>query len=170
MKLKQQMRVALMASVLCVTSQWAIPMGGVPMTMQTFFMALAGATLGPVAGAVSALVYLLIGAVGLPVYSSMHAGAGWLIGPTGGYLWSFPVLALLCGLCAKRAWWVQALSGLAGLGILYIMGTGQFMLVTGRGFAEALGLCVVPFAPKDVLCIGLAVGIGRTVKRRMEHV
>ncbi len=168
-KLSLRIRAALMAAVLCVTSQWAIQMGDVPMTLQTFFIALCGALLGPLWGAAAALVYLLIGAVGVPVFSGFQAGIGWLVGPTGGFLWAFPIMALLCALRGKAPAWQQIGCALAGLVILYVMGTAQFMLVTGRGLLESLLLAVLRFVVKDVVCVVLGVLLGRIIKRRLSH-
>lgn len=91
------------AAVLAVMSQIAIPMpSGVPMTLQTFAVALAGAVLGWKLGALSALVYLLLGAAGVPVFSGMSGGLGVLLGKTGGFIFGFIFMALLCGLGAAQ--------------------------------------------------------------------
>ena len=82
--------VGMFAAVLAVMSQIAIPMpSGVPMTLQTFAVALAGAVLGWKLGALSALVYLLLGAAGVPVFSGMSGGLGVLLGKTGGFIFGF---------------------------------------------------------------------------------
>ena len=86
--------VAIMAALTAVMAQISIPMPmGVPMTMQTFAVTLAGVILGSKRGAVSMVVYLLIGSVGVPVFSNMGGGVQYLIGPTGGFLLSFPIIA-----------------------------------------------------------------------------
>ena len=95
--------IALMTAITAVMAQLAIPMpGGVPMTLQTLAVTLAGVILGQQRGTISMVVYLLIGAVGVPVFSSFTGGAGVLIGPTGGFLWSFPAMALIIGYGADK--------------------------------------------------------------------
>ena len=89
----------LMAAVTAIMAQIAIPMPqGVPMTLQTFAVTLAGIILGSKRGAISMLIYLLLGAVGLPVFSGFRGGLGMLVGPTGGFLISFPIMAFIIGL------------------------------------------------------------------------
>ena len=91
--------IAIMAAVTAVLAQIAIPMPmGVPMTMQTFAVTLCGILLGSRKGAVSMVIYLLIGTAGVPVFSAFTGGVQCLVGPTGGFLVSFPVMAYLIGL------------------------------------------------------------------------
>ena len=91
--------IGIMAAVTAVMAQISIPMPmGVPMTMQTFAVTLAGIILGSRRGALSMLVYLLIGVVGVPVFSNFTGGLPSLVGPTGGFLVSFPIMAYLIGL------------------------------------------------------------------------
>ncbi|MDL2206367.1 biotin transporter BioY [Eubacteriales bacterium OttesenSCG-928-N13] len=171
MKLNQQARIAMMTAVLCVTSQWVIPTGGIPFTLQTFFVPLSGALLGPLGGAIAVLVYLLIGAVGVPVFSNAQAGFGVMLGATGGFLWSFPIMALLCSLRSGAKIWQQLLCALAGILVIYAAGTVQYMVLSGRTLLEALMATVVPFILKDVVCVTLGVTLGRTIKRRLgSHV
>ena len=93
--------IALMAAVTVIMAQIAIPMpAGVPMTLQTLAVTLAGVILGAKRGAISMLIYLLLGAVGLPVFSGFRGGLAMLVGPTGGFLISFPIMAFIIGLGA----------------------------------------------------------------------
>jgi len=93
--------IALMAAVTVIMAQIAIPMpAGVPMTLQTLAVTMAGVILGAKRGAVSMLIYLLLGAVGLPVFSGFRGGLAMLVGPTGGFLISFPIMAFIIGLGA----------------------------------------------------------------------
>ena len=85
------------AALMAVISQLSIPMpNGVPITIQVFGIALIGVTLGWRLGCLSAVIYLLIGAVGLPVFANFGGGISRLVSLTGGYLWSYPLMAALC--------------------------------------------------------------------------
>lgn len=168
LSLAKQLRIGAMAAILCVTSQWAIPVGSIPMTMQTLFVALAGSVLGGPWGALSVAVYLLLGLCGLPVFSKFMGGFAPLVGATGGFLWSFPVLALCCGLASRRGFWAQAGSALCGMAVMYAAGTAQLMAVAGLDLPAALTAAVLPFVLKDVVCVLGAVALGRAMKERME--
>lgn len=107
--MKQHLRIramtmaALFAALLAILSQIQIPLpSGVPVTMQTFGVALMGAVLGWKVGALSILVYLMMGFVGLPVFAGFGAGVAVLAGPTGGFLIGFVGMAILCGVGAER--------------------------------------------------------------------
>ncbi len=168
LSLNRQLRIGIMAAVLCVTSQWALPVGTVPMTLQTLFVALAGVVLGGPQGAIAVIVYLLIGACGMPVFSKFMGGFAPLIGPTGGFLWSFPVLALCCGLASKRGFVARCGLALGGLLVCYAAGTAQLMAVSGLDLGSALAVAVLPFILKDVACVLGAVALGRVMKERIE--
>ncbi|MEG1426953.1 MAG: biotin transporter BioY, partial [Oscillospiraceae bacterium] len=93
----------LFAAVVVVLTMISIPMpSGVPITLQTFAVALCGYLLGRKYGVASVLVYMAIGAIGLPVFSGFHGGVGALVGLTGGFIWGFLPMAFLCGLAVKK--------------------------------------------------------------------
>ena len=96
---KDMVQIAMFTAVVAVLSQIAIPMpSGVPVTLQTLAVALCGYVLGSKKGAVSLLVYALLGAVGAPVFANFKGGLGAIAGPTGGFIWGFIFMAFLCGL------------------------------------------------------------------------
>lgn len=139
----------------------ALPMTPVPVTLQTLFVILAGAMLGPSLGAASQIAYLGMGIAGLPVFAGGF-GLAYLAGPTGGYLLAFPATAFVAGLVAQRV----SGRGVAGAALLFIGlflaslitlggGTAWLALMTGDpGAALALGF--LPFLVGDVLKVGLA--------------
>ena len=95
--MKTMCSVALFTAVICILSIWQIPLpSGVPITLQTFALALCGYVIGAKLGAISATLYLLLGLIGLPVYAGMAAGPGVLCGPTGGFIFGFIFLSLFC--------------------------------------------------------------------------
>lgn len=91
------------ATITAILSQVSIPMpAGVPLTLQTFAISLAGIILGSKRGFVSILVYVLIGTIGLPVFSGFSGGIGTIVGPTGGFILSFPIMSFIIGLVCKK--------------------------------------------------------------------
>ena len=100
--------ISIFVAIISICAQIQIPMPhGVPMTLQTFAIMLAGVVLGAKNGTVAALIYILLGAFGAPVFSSFSGGLGIVFGRTGGFILSFPLLALAAGIGAskeKRFW------------------------------------------------------------------
>ncbi|MFO7892374.1 MAG: biotin transporter BioY [Longimicrobiales bacterium] len=138
-----------------------LPFTPVPMTLQTAFVVLAGALLGPRLGAASQLAYLAMGVAGLPVFAGGGLGLAHLVGPTGGYLLAFPVTAYVAGLVARpsgRKDVVELVRLFAGLFIasLVILAGGAAWLAAVTGdVSGALTLAVVPFLIGDVVKVGL---------------
>lgn len=148
-----------------------IPLPPVPVTMQTLFVILAGALLGGYLGALSQVVYILLGVIGLPVFSGGKAGFGVLIGPTGGYLIGFVVGALVIGKLTslKRdpgLLWLMG-SMLAGVAIIYTLGIAQLMLVAKLDFIKAISVGLLPPLPGDIIKIVVAAFICRKIRARI---
>jgi biotin transport system substrate-specific component len=148
-----------------------IPMPPVPITMQTLFVNLAGALLGGYLGALSQVVYILLGVIGLPVFAGGKAGAGVLIGPTGGYLIGFVVGAYLIGkLTALRRqpgllWLMGSMS--LGIAVVYALGIVQLMLVAKLSFAKAVAVGLLPPLPGDIAKIVVAALVCRKIRGRI---
>lgn len=154
-------------AVLAVLSLIQIPMPtGVPITLQTFAVALCGYVLGAKRGAAAASLYVLLGLIGIPVYAGMTAGPGVLFGMTGGFLFGFVGMALICGLAAgSRRKAVGLALGMAGLAGCHILGCAQFSAVTGAGMETAFLSASFPYLVKDILSVGGAWAVGRAVRR-----
>ena len=143
------------AITLALASQVAVPIPGtpVPITLQPLVVVLAGMWLGPVAGAASMVLYLCAGAAGLPVFSPFGApGIARFVGPTGGYLFAYPVAAFVAGALARRSStllgrWIAAL---AGTTVLLLGGLAQLAILSGS-LAQALPLAIHPFVPLDAV-------------------
>lgn len=161
-------RLALLTAVLCIVAPLEIPVGTVPVTLQTFFVALTGAILGSRDGFIAVAAYLLLGAVGLPVFSGWAGGIGTFLGATGGFLLGFPFLALFCGLGKRGSQPLQIASGLIGLIVTDIIGTLHLMNIVGMSASAALIAGVWPFLIKDIACVVLAVITARRMMRRMR--
>ncbi len=122
-KLQKMVFAALLAALLAVLSPFVIPVGLVPITLATFVVFLTGALLPPLYAVASIGVYLLIGLVGLPVFSGFVGGPGVLFGPTGGFLIGYFCLAGAVSLAVKlsQKWWVWAIGVLLGVGLSLII-------------------------------------------------
>ena len=159
---------ALMAAVTGVLAQLIIPIGPVPINMATLAVLIAGGLLGAKYGAVSLTVYLLLGAVGVPVFAGMGAGFGILTGPTGGYIVGYIVMAWITGFSAER-WGRRGLPLAAGMAAgtlaLYTLGTAWFMFSRGMGLFASLMSCVFPFLPMDAVKIAAAAALVARVHR-----
>lgn len=158
------------AAVTGILSQISIPLpSGVPVTMQTFAVALTAYVLGAKLGTAAIGIYLLLGAMGLPVFAGFGGGLGVLVGMTGGFLWGFLWLALCCGYATSlkhsAAAWALSLAGLAGC---HLLGVSQFMAVTGRGLSESFLMVSLPYLAKDGISMALAWKASRVLRRGMH--
>jgi biotin transport system substrate-specific component len=158
------------AVLTAVGAQVEIPHAPVPFTAQTFFVLLSGAVLGPWAGAASMLAYIALGAAGLPVFSGLSFGFARLLGPTGGYLLAFPVASLLVGWMTSRRtgyWWTLA-SMIAGLLLVFTMGTVQLWAVVFRDWPSAIQSGFLIFSWWDAVKLIAAAGIAHQYFKKMR--
>ncbi len=162
MNVRKMALCALFAALTAVCAWLSIPVLDIAFTMQTFAIFLTLGLLGGKWGTVSIAIYLLLGAVGLPVFTGFQGGLGILVGVTGGYIWGF----LLSGL----AYW--ALEGLgrfpamaAGLAVCYVCGSGWVLLYAGGGLWALLIRCVVPYLIPDILKLTLAHSLSVRLRR-----
>ncbi len=163
---------AIGASLIVVCSWITIPFI-VPFTLQTFAVFTVVELLGGKKGCLSILVYILLGTVGLPVFSGFKGGVGVLIGTTGGYIIGFIFIALIYQMFDKffgRKISVRILALVTGLIVCYAFGTAWFMIVyTGtKGAVDigtALGWCVIPFIIPDLVKLTLAMMISLRVSQ-----
>ncbi len=160
---KELCYVAFFTAMIAVLAQISIPLpGGVPLTLQTFAVPLAGLVLGPKKGTLATLIYILLGAVGVPVFANFSGGLGIVLGMTGGFIISFPLMAFLAGLGVKKSvksplLWIYLLLGAAAN---YVIGTVWFMIVADSSLYAALAACVIPFIPTAILKIIMAGTFG----------
>lgn len=164
--------IAVCTAMMVICSWISIP-ATVPFTMQTFGVFLCVGLLGGRRGTLAISVYLLLGAVGLPVFSGFTGGIGHLFGATGGYIIGFLFSALVMWLIEHllgRNLKTLVLSMIAGLITCYAFGTAWFMVVYAKdsgsvGLMTALGWCVFPYVIPDAVKIGLATVITRRVRQ-----
>ena len=150
---KNMVLASLFAGLMAICAWISIPVFDIAFTMQTFAVFLALLVLGGKWGTVSILIYLLLGAVGLPVFSGFRGGPGALLGVTGGYLWGF----LFTGVCYWALGKVGKLPALiVGLLTCYACGSGWFLVYSGGGLGLILLRCVVPYLIPDGAKLWLA--------------
>ena len=174
--LKRTVAVAMATAALCICSWLTVPFA-VPFTMQTFGVFCALLLLGGRDGTLAIAVYLLLGAVGLPVFSGFRGGVGHLLGPTGGYLVGFLLGGLLYwllepGMPKRRGLRVLALA--LGLLLCYAAGTAWFAAVAARNgemraLWSILSLCVLPYVLPDAVKLALALFVCGRVKRARKE-
>ena len=173
LRVRRMVLCALFAALTAVCSQLAIPMPwGVPINLALFAVYMAGTMLGPVWGAASQLVYLLLAAVGVPVMAGMQGGPAVLLGKTGGYAIGYILTALITALLSKvlgRKFWSLCVAMVVGCAVCYVLGTIWFMTLTGADLASALGWCVLPYLPGDVIKIALAAILTIQLDKRMPN-
>ncbi len=147
--------VSLFAALTAVGAFVTIPIGVVPISLQNLFTLLSGMVLGKRSGASSQLMYLFLGAVGLPVFSGFRGGLGVLWGPTGGFLIGFVISSYIVGMLVEKLIKVSLYSyfaiGLLGILIIYIVGVTQLTIITDIGIKEAIIVGVIPFLLGDCL-------------------
>lgn len=164
--------IAIFTVLMAICSWISIPMA-VPFTLQTFGVFMAVNVLGGKRGSLAVLVYILLGAIGLPVFAGFSGGIGAIMGNTGGYIVGFLFSALVMWGIEKafgRKPAVQILSMVFGLIVCYAVGTAWFMVVYAKnsgpvGLVTVLGWCVIPFIIPDLVKIGLAFVLSARVRK-----
>ena len=165
---------ALGAVLICVCSWISIP-AAVPFTLQTFAVFCVLRILGGKRGTTSVLLYLLLGAIGIPVFSGFKGGIGVLFGTTGGYIIGFIFMGLIYWVMEKQfgtKTWISILSMILGLLVCYAFGTAWFMIAYARttgaiGVMTALGWCVFPFILPDLIKMVLADRVAAVVRKQL---
>ena len=166
--------IALCTAVIAIMAQISIPMPlGVPMTMQTFAITLAAVVLGSKKGCISTLIYVLMGAVGIPVYAGFAGGFQHIAGPTGGFIISFPVMAFIIGLGVDKFRNVKGgflICLILGTLINYVIGVLMFCLLTQSPVSVGISACVLPFIPTAIIKAALASILGLKIRERLVSV
>lgn len=176
MKTKQITTAAIAAAVLCLSAYISIPLGftPVPLTLQTLAIGMIAILLSPSASFLTVLVYILIGAVGIPVFSGGTGGVGKLVSPTGGYIFAFiiaaPVMSLTKGFFTRLFGRIThnrriadilgySVNGIViGMTIIYLIGSIYMKFMLKKSFAAVLAAAVIPFIPLDIVkCIAAAI-------------
>lgn len=163
--------ISMMTAIIAVCSWITIPTSAVSFTMQTFGVFAALRLLGGKKGTISVLLYIFIGAIGVPVFAGFSSGPQAIVGPTGGYIIGFLFICALYWVCEKKITnrFIAYAVLTAGLFLCYTFGTVQFIHVTSvNSVKAALLMCVVPFIIPDLIKLVLADLIGVRVKKALK--
>lgn len=164
--------IGLMAAVICIIApiSLVLPISPVPISLGTFSIFFAIYVLGMKRGTASLALYILLGLVGLPVFSGFTGGVGKLLGPTGGYILGYLFLAVISGYIVDR-WRSNRIFCFVGfaLGTLfcYMFGTIWLAFQASISFSQALAAAVLPFIPGDLIKLILAMLLGAQVRKRL---
>lgn len=174
---KEIVLVGMFAAVLAIISQISIPMPtGVPITIQLFGVTLIGVVLGWKLGLFATLVYILIGAAGVPVFSNFRGGISVLASFTGGYILGWPLMVIFCGIrhntsSKTRNLMLTILFALIGLAIDETIGGLQWAALSGDMTTKAVFIySITAFVPKDILLTVLAVIVGTQMKKSLARI
>jgi biotin transport system substrate-specific component len=165
---------SLMAALIAVGAylQIPLPLGPVPLVLQNLFVLLAGLLLGARWGLASVGIYLLVGAIGLPVFVGGKGGLAHFLGPTGGYLLGFAACALVSGYLAgglRNHTTKDVFAVILGSLMVYLCGVPWLKLVTAMSWEKAVLVGMVPFLPGDALKAAAAVLLARAIRPMLKH-
>lgn len=164
-KIKNMTYCSMFACIIAILAQIKIDLPSlVPITLQTLGVYLISCYLKPKSAFISAIVYLFMGIIGLPVFTGFKGGIGVLLGPTGGYIFSFPIMALITSLIINKITSFKILAMIIGTIVCYLIGTLWFIFITNNSFILALSMCVIPFIPGDIFKIATALILSNKIK------
>lgn len=178
---KTMVTAALLAALLCVIAPWSIPIKPVAITLATMAVIFVTMVIGWKLGLLVCLVYLLIGAVGVPVFSNFQGGFAKLTGSTGGYLIGYFALVLVGGIFHdtvamkfydrnKIIYYLLSFVGfIIGTAALYALGTAYYMYISKTPLKAAIAGCVIPFIPGDIIKTIIGVVLGDIIRRSLIH-
>ncbi len=166
--------IAIAVSLITVCAWISIPVGTIPVTLQSLAVALTGALFGWKRGLAAVFVYILMGLIGIPVFSNFGATNA-LFGVTGGYIFGFLFLALIPSLAkltpVKNAWGRTAIfyaSMILGEAVLYFFGTVWYVYLSGATPVQALTVCVVPFIVPDLVKLAVAAFLAERMEKYVK--
>lgn len=156
---------ALFSAIICVLSPFVIPLGPIPFSLSLFAVMFTAMVLPCKKATASVIVYILAGASGVPVFSGFQGGVNILLGPTGGYIWSYVIVVTVISLSGKMHLSWRLVFSFVSLVICYLCGTAQYAIVTEtESIWTSLIICVIPFIPLDIIKTAFAVFLGGRVK------
>ena len=166
--------IALMTAITCIFAPMAIPIpvSPVPISLTNLVIMISIDVLGFRDATISYIVYLLLGLVGLPVFSGFTGGLGKLAGPTGGYLIGFIFLAAISGFFVEKfpaKIYMHVVGMIIGMAICYIFGTAWLAGQLGMSFVAALGVGVIPYLPGDTAKIIIAIIAGPQIRKAVSR-
>lgn len=164
--------IAIGAAIIAVLSPFTIPIGIVPITLQTLAVALIATVLDPKETFFSILLYLILGSIGLPVFAGGSSGISAIFGPTGGFLVAFPFVGMLISYLLKKIQYQPLAAGLInilGQVLILIVGTVWLKFFTGADWAAALNMGFTPFLLVGTIKAIIATAFGMAILRALAH-
>lgn len=162
--------IGVMTAVTCILAPLSLPIGPVPISLTNLAIYFSLYTLGTKFGCASYLVYLLIGFIGVPVFSGFTSGPGKLLGPTGGYLIGFLPMALIAGIFIDKFIsnrFISLLGMIGGTVVAYAFGTVWLAYQANLDWKAALMAGVIPFIPGDLIKMILAMIAGPQIRKQL---
>ncbi|MBC5787440.1 MULTISPECIES: biotin transporter BioY [Clostridiaceae] len=173
MSIKTMCVIAIMTAVICVVSPFSIPIPGVvPISLGTLGVYIASSLLGAKKGFIAVLLYLIIGAIGLPVFAQFTGGVSIIAGPTGGYMVGYLLMALLTGWFTDHSnniVWKISLGMVLGTLACYLLGTIWLAYTMKLDLIAALWAGVIPFIPGDIVKIVLSVSLAKVLRPQLSR-
>ncbi len=169
-RLKSIIRIAVMTALISALSPLSIPIGVVPVSLSTFIIMIASFILNPVESLISVIMYIVLGAMGLPIFSSFTGGLAKLFGPTGGYIFGYIFIPLPFFFINDREnVLLNVLALLIGNILLYILGTLWLKFYLNLGMMDALMMGVIPFLLTDLLKVVGVLAVGPVMYKTINH-
>lgn len=167
---KDIIKIGLFAAILTVLSQVAFSLPtGVPITLQTFAVALTGVMLGTKKGTMATVVYVLLGCIGIPVFANFKGGFQVIAGPTGGFIIGLIFMTALCGFAIKKNKLLNITFCLLGLTVCHFCGVLMYAKYADISIAKSLVAVSVPYLIKDIISVIAAYGVGAVLKNRIKN-
>ncbi|MBE5935912.1 MAG: biotin transporter BioY [Lachnospiraceae bacterium] len=169
-KTKYITRIGVITAIMCIIAPISIPIGEIPITFTSLILFIFIYVVGWKTTLISYIIYVLIGLVGVPVFSGYVGGVSRILGPTGGYIIGMIPLIIISGIVINNSKnkVVNILGLIIGTIVCYLFGMIWFSFIMNIRFIMAFNICIVIFIPGDVIKIIMAIIIGPRVKRRMQ--
>ena len=159
--------VSVFVAIIAVFSQIAIPMpSSVPITLQAFIIIFSGYYLGVKRASICVAIYILLGAIGVPVFASFKGGFYVLLGPTGGFIWGFLIVAVLSALFAETRLAIPM--GIISVMLCHLLGILQFMFYSETGFWPSFIAVSLPYLIKDIITVPIAYFLALKISKRIK--
>ncbi len=168
MKIKDISVTALFSAVICIAAVITVPIGTVPITLALFGVFTAAALLKPNCAISAVLVYIMLGTVGLPVFSGFGSGVGFLFGPTGGFIFAYPIAALIISLSGyyfKKHRAALPIAMIFAICVCYFFGSIWYCFIAKTSFTAAISVCVLPFILFDAVKIAASLTVVLAIKK-----
>ena len=164
LKTKDLTIIALFCAIMCVISPITIPTGTIPFSLSLFAVMLTAISLGTKKGTAAILIYILIGMLGLPVFSGFTGGIHIVFGPTGGFILSYILISIIVSIASRHKKLTLYIFSILSLFVCYLIGSLQYTYIARASFHNALLVCVYPFIIFDILKVFFAVNLGIKLK------